>query len=355
MLQVDRNKFLDEMQRWINMIQAVAIPPCIAEADHLLIGLGRSEPPSPRLHHLPANTSPDPTRCGSPSLRTASPFSIGACSPSSALAGSSLQTSSKAGDATVMRSQASAFRAWLSSVDSTSVSCFQVFKQCYALAPRLLAHVFSSVSGSHAEVPTEAIGNVFERLVAHPPHERQADQLKMFLDVQVRDAHFLFSALHCLSRSGQGQERCTSQLGGRVLQGDKRITMDEIRYLLPAICSTVEKTGLGCGNDVCSDDVLDRIALWCSYCNTSPSRLCKALDVSCTGHLGRKSIILLLQRAIPGQHDWQRLFQLFITHPGLDTNADRRVSIEEFCTSIRRIQSRWQRAKISPYRGSWKP
>lgn len=140
-----------------------------------------------------------------------------------------------------------------------------------------------------------------------------------------------------------------------LLQGDNRITTDEIRYLLPAICSTAARTGLGCGEPLCPDDVLDRVALWCSYCNHSPSQLCKSLDISSSGHLGHRNITALLQKAVRGPHDRPRLAQLLVAHPELDANADGRISIEEFCTAVRRIQNRWHKAKISPHRGSWKP
>lgn len=185
-LQIDRRKFLDQVGQWIATMQAVTLPPCVAQADMMLDESGRPAPPSPRLRSL-YGTSPDPSGSVTPPHpRALSPMSTASHTLSPAATWAPRRPSTKIGDTMNLGSQASAFNAWLETVDSTSVSCFEVFWRCFDLAPRLLCHTFASVSGSHSEVPTEAIANVFERLVTHPPHEHQAAQLMMFLDVQVR-------------------------------------------------------------------------------------------------------------------------------------------------------------------------
>lgn len=184
-------------------MRSVTIPTCIAEADRMLKERGRTPSTSPRGRAC-HGTSPGPASCRSPSLRATSPLSPGAQSLSSTAAWPALQTPSKAGgDATASR-QAGAFRAWLRTVDSTSVSCFEVFRQCLDLAPGLCSHVFASVCGSQSEVPANAIGNVFERLVGHPPHKTQEDQLMMFLDLQVRPAGSS-NMRQCATRLVRGQ------------------------------------------------------------------------------------------------------------------------------------------------------
>lgn len=185
-LQIDRRKFLHQVGQWIATMQAVTLPPCVAQADMMLDESGRPAPPSPRLRSL-YGTSPEPAGSVTPPHpRALSPMSSASHTLSPAATWTPRRSSAKVGDTMNLGSQAAAFNAWLETVDTTAVSCFEVFRQCFAVAPRLLCHTFASVSGSHSEVPTEAIANVFERLVTHPPHQHQAAQLMMFLDVQVR-------------------------------------------------------------------------------------------------------------------------------------------------------------------------
>lgn len=183
-LQIDEQEFLDQMGEWMATIQAVSIPRCVAEAD-MLNESGKMTPTSPRLRSLYATSPEHAGTAVSPIRRALSPVSTASHTRSSTVAGSLRRSSARVGDTDSLSAQAAAFRAWLTTVDSTSVTCFEVFRQCYNLAPRLLSHTFASVSGSQSEVPTEAIANVFERLVAHPPHFNQTAQLMMFLDVQV--------------------------------------------------------------------------------------------------------------------------------------------------------------------------
>lgn len=194
---------MDQMGEWMATIQAASIPRCVAEADMLLNECGRITPTSPRLRTL-YGTSPAracAATAASPARRAVSPLSTASQPRSSATAFSLRRSSTKVGDTDSLSTQGTAFRAWLATVDSTSVTCFEVFRQCYNLAPRLLSHTFASVSGSPSEVPAEAIANVFERLVAHPPHDNQTAQLMMFLDVQVRRActsiHICCATLSC--------------------------------------------------------------------------------------------------------------------------------------------------------------
>ena len=49
------------------------------------------------------------------------------------------------------------------------------------------------------------------------------------------------------------------------------------------------------------------------------------------------------------------LARVLVRHPELDANKDGRVSGDEFCAAIRRVQRKWQKAKVDPARESWKP
>jgi hypothetical protein len=92
------------------------------------------------------------------------------------------------------------------------------------------------------------------------------------------------------------------------VQGDGRVSVFELKYLLPAICFSSDGSSLGRDGELSANDVLVRIALFCSYTNYAPPRLCANHDLAHTGFLSYKSLVLLIKAAIKGTL-WHTFFQ----------------------------------------------
>jgi hypothetical protein len=83
------------------------------------------------------------------------------------------------------------------------------------------------------------------------------------------------------------------------VQGVGLISISEMKSVLPALTCTADHAAMGrC--ELTGEMVLVRIALFCSYTNSSITQLCNSLDVAKSGVLLKKQVLALMRLTAKG-------------------------------------------------------